>query len=400
LRAGVGAAWLLSVVVAGARAEPPNDAAERPTLQDLLDFSNAPTDVRRTLFRVQALEQRGRGGEALAVLRNHITRHPDGGDPLIRFHLGRLLAERGETAGALDPLRAAVAAEPRLWPAWRALGQAAYLEGRYEEAANAFLQAFRREPEPPAALAHYAAAGFLQAGAPQRARPLLEDLLSGRYGTPEPTWFRTYLAVVMELERPELATPAIRELVRLYPNLPEAWQLASQQAAACGDFERATVALQTLSFLRPLDREETLRLGDLYRAVGVPAVAARYYAALLAQRRDPDVVERLVTALVAAHEPDSALAALAEPLAEAPSARLWCLAGDIHYQQAAYDRARGDFERALALDPDLGRAHLMLGYCAWELHDRATAVRHLQAAERFPPQRRAAEEALRTIGEP
>jgi tetratricopeptide (TPR) repeat protein len=372
--------------------------AERTPLAELLDYSQAPALVRRTLFRTQTLLQRGNEDEALDALREHLDRHPDQDHPLVRFHLGRILLERSDEQAALPHLRAAVADDPRLWPAWRGLGQAAYATGAYVEAAEAFVQVFRRQPDPPPLLLHYAAAAYLQAGDAASALPLVEDLVSGRLGDPLLTWYRTHLAVVLELHRPGLATAATRDLVRRFADSPDAWYLAYQQAVAADDLERAAAALETAGYLRRLTTSEELQLGDLYRAIGVPVVAARHFAAAVAEAPTADSYERLVSSLLAAHRRDEALAVLDDALATDATARLWALKGDILYLNDDFARAQEAFRSAVVLAPESGRPHLMLGYCAWELGQREAAADHLRTAIGFPNEAEAAERALRAIG--
>ena len=388
-------ALALFLMGAPAAATPP---AERTPLNELLDFATAPPGVRRTLFRVQVLSQRGRNDEAEAALTEHVARHPDEGHPLVLFHLGHLLLQRGEATAALPHLRAATVADPRLWPAWRDLGEAAYAGGRYAEAAAAFDQSWRREPDPPPELLHYTAAAWLQADEPGRALPLTAEMVSGRHGPPPLEWCRTHVAACLAAGEPARADPAMAELVHCFPDDPEAWLLASRQAAAADDRERAAAALETVGYLRPLTRAERVQLGDLYRAVGVPAAAARHYAAALEMAgAGAELVERLASSLLAAHQRPEALAVLDQALATAPTARLCELKGDVLYVGGEYAAALESFARAAALDPADGRAALMQGYCAWELGQSDVAAAHLRRAAEHPDQAQAAQRALQRL---
>jgi tetratricopeptide (TPR) repeat protein len=190
----------------------------------------------------------------------------------------------------------------------------------------------------------------------------------------------------------------MRELVRRFPDSPDAWYLAYQQAAAADDLERAAAALETVGYLRELSTAEQLQLGDLYRAVGVPVAAARHFAAAVDVEATADTYERLVTSLVAAHRRDEALAVLDGALATAATPRLWSLKGDIHYLRREYAAAQEAFGRLTTLTPESGRPHLMLGYCAWELGRRGEAAEHLRTAAEYPDQAEAASRALRAIG--
>jgi tetratricopeptide (TPR) repeat protein len=59
----------------------------------------------------------------------------------LQFSRGADLLAAGDAAGAIEPLQAAVKADPGFEPAWYNLGVAAWKLGRWEEARNAFSKA-------------------------------------------------------------------------------------------------------------------------------------------------------------------------------------------------------------------------------------------------------------------
>jgi tetratricopeptide (TPR) repeat protein len=358
---------------------------ERPSLADALDFSDASAPVRRALFRVQTLLRREGDDEALDVLLRYTADHPDQDHPLVEYYLGSLLQRRGDTAAALPHLRQATELDPSLWPAWRARGEVAYAEEQYAEAATCFAATHARQPEPPPELLHYEAASWILAQQPAKALPPLDELLSGRRGTPERAWYRAYVAACLDAGEPQRARAATDDLVERFPDDAGSWYLAYQQAAAATDWERAALYLEATGFLRPLTHLENRQLGDLYSSIGVPLTAARYYAAALAGAPDSvrgDLYEQLAAAHLSARRHAEALEVLDRGLTAAPNARLWSLKGDVHYVKEEYDAAAAAFASAAELAPKHGRYHLMQGYCAWEMGQYETAAGHLRRAGR------------------
>jgi tetratricopeptide (TPR) repeat protein len=381
-------------IVPPSRAQEPDSA---PSIVELMDPDRAPREVRLTYFKAQTYRDRDQIDEAIAVLTEHITHYPDHDHFLVRYQLGNLLATSARINEALPQLEAAVELEPRLYPAWRNLGEVAYELGRNEQAAKAFETAFRQDPDRTPEILYYAAANWLIAGRADRAAPLYEELVAGRYGAPRLVWFRGLLASCLELNTPERAAPAMADLVARFAGDPDAWSLAGKQATAAGDFRQAAVALTVAGLLRPLTYAEQVQLGDLYGAIDVPVAAARHYAAAVADSATTHGYERLVSAYLASHQLDRAEATAAQALAAVPNARLWSLAGDVHYLQENYAAALVAYRETLQRDPEADRAHLMAGYCALELGEKQQAAVYLRRAAEFPRQAESARRLLATL---
>jgi tetratricopeptide (TPR) repeat protein len=375
-----------------------------PPLTELLDPDRAPREVRRVLFRAQTYHERDQTDEAIALLAAFVVENPDQDHYLLRYQLGNLFAISGRFAEALPHLEAAVVLEPRLYPAWRNLGEIAYELGQNARAAEAFEAAFALDPEKTPELLYYAAANWMIAGHADRAVPLYEELIAesrtaGRYEDPRMAWYRGLLGACLELDTPQRAAPAMAELVARDHSNPDAWQLAAQQATAAGDYRRAAVALTIKSFLRPLTYAEQVQLGDLYGAIDVPVAAAQYYAAAVADSATAEGFERLAAAYLAGHELDRAAATLTEALAVVPNARLWSLAGDVRYLKEDYRAALEAYRETVRRDPEAGRAFLMAGYCALELEDRQQAATLLRRAAEFPGQAASAQRLLASLAD-
>ncbi len=373
------------------------DTDQARQLAELMDTERTPRRVRLALFKAQTYRERGQADAAIAVLEDHLARHPDQDHYLVRYQLGNLLAMSGNMQEALPHLQKAVQLEPQLYPAWRNLGEVAYELGQNELAAEAFETAFAQDPDSTPEILYYAAANWLFADRADRAVPLCETLVSGRYAAPHLEWYRGLATACVEAGTPGRAAPAMAELVRRFPDDPNAWLLAYNQAAAAGDYRRAALAMTVVGLLRPLTGTEQLQLGDLYGAIDVPATAVRHYAAALADSATADRYERLVSSYLASYQLDRALTTLERALADTPTARLWSLAGDVRYRQENYAAALAAYNETARLDPEAGRPHLMMGYCALELGEIDAAAAHLRRAVEFPSQAESARRLLTSL---
>lgn len=370
---------------------------------DLLDPAGASAPVRRAVFRAETLRGRGEIEAAQRVLVEALSDGPDHDHPALRYRLGSYLLELDRAAEALVHLRRAGQQAPRAEAVWRDLGRAAYTEGLHAEAAAAFGRAYRlarathtdpahaghAHAPPDPLLLYYSGVAWVLADRPDSALAVLEPLVAAAADTVPQDWVRALVSAAAAAEKPLRANDGVVRLLRDHPERPAAWRLASQQAQLAGDVALAAVRLQVADWLDPLPPRELPQLAELHAAAGAPRRAARVYArAMAAGRSDPALGEQLGEALVEplavtwlqAHEPDSARVVLRTELSKRPTSKLFMLLGDLEYGIQSWDEAADAYNRALALDPEHGRAWLMLGASDLRRGRREEAVAHLRRA--------------------
>lgn len=356
---------------------------ERP---DPYDVERTPRFERRALMRASLYAKGGDHVNAARILEEHLRDHPDQDHPLVRLHLAQNQADAGNTAAARDNYRRACELEPAMERAWFGLADAAYDLAEYALAAEAFERGHAADPARPSEVLYYAAASWLMAERPQEAIRVLEALTADPSRPPELRWVQCFLAAGSRLETPEVAAEALQRLLDAHPDDADAWYLRYQYEAARRDFEAAAVALRVVGLLRDLSPAEEKQLGDLLLAAGVAQLAGEHYSRGLSPEATPAEVERLASALVAAHDTEQALAVLHGALERSPTTRLWSLAGDVHYLRQEYAEALDAFARAAADGDETGRAWLMQGYCALEMGRREQALELLARAAAYPEQ--------------
>jgi len=361
---------------------------------DPTDMTQVPRLERKVLVRATAKARRGEHAEAVAEIEGHLREHPDQDHFLLRYHLARSHDALEQYEEAREQYAAAVAAEPRLSEAWFGLGHVNYTLREYAASGDAFLKAFRTAIDPQPQTLYFASAGYMLAEDHETAAPLLEELCSGRWGTPRHDWYAQLASCAISLQRPELAGPVLERYLLEAPGSHDAWYLAYQFHVGFKDYREAAVALTMVGFLRELSPREQRTLGDLYTMVDVPALASEKYRASLTEEARAEDYERLASALVAAHDLQGALDSLREGLRKQPTPRLWSLLGDVHYLRKDYAAAAEAFAQVAELDPDNGRALLMIGYCHIELGNRGLAIQNLVAAAKHEDQAQLAERLL------
>lgn len=369
-------------------------AQTAPQTAPVATLADVPSRARLGIVKALQARGAGRAEEAVELLQAELRERPQEEHWLLRHHLGMSLMQAKRPAEAVAQFEAAVAVEPRHAESWLGLGQCAYETGDFAKARRALDEGFRRNPRKDPTLLYFAGVAYLQGGRPDLAAGLLEQLAGGFYGRPRLDAFRALIAACLDLKDPERGRRAADAMLTAYPEDPEAWRLAFQHAAAVGDHRRAAVDLTIVDYLQPLQGRERVQLGDLYRAVGAPAEAGRFYEQAVSDTSGNDDYERLATAWLSAHEPQRARTVLKQALAHNPTARFWALLGDLELAQEEHAAALAAFEKSLELDPQQGRLRLMAGFCALETGALEAARSHLEKAAEFPDQSASAAQLL------
>jgi predicted Zn-dependent protease len=196
--------------------------------------------------------------------------------------------------------------------------------------------------------------------------PTLEDLVSGKHGTPKFEWYRGLVSACLQAQEPDRGRAAVDQMLERFGDNPDAWYLAFQFAASVSDYHQAAVALTVVGHLRPLTRQEQLQLGDLYAAIEAPAAAAGYYWAATEDSASAGEIERVASAYLASYQSEEALKILEAGIHSGPTFRLWSLLGDLHLMENRYAQAEAAFKECARLNPEEPRPHFMLGYCMIE----------------------------------
>ncbi|MGD9546607.1 MAG: tetratricopeptide repeat protein [Candidatus Krumholzibacteriia bacterium] len=398
------AALLLLVLPAGGSSgQVPGREVEQARIEAGEDLAPRAQQI---LFRARSLLDDGKPAEAAEVLAGWLAGDPARDHALLRYELANARLAQDDETGALADLQAAVRLEPRFARAWLRLGETAYGLERYAAAAEGFARGYALTPDPRPEFLHYAGVCDLLAGRPDQAAAALSTLLTDHRAVAEPEWYRALVAAALESADPGQARPFLDHLLADRPSDPASWELAAQEAAARDDYRTAAVLLTVTGYLRPLTPAEWRQLGDLYAVIEVPRQAARCYERALQAdggSAGPDEtaaraeVERLASAWLAAHDLEAARRTLRQAMAGRPTASGWALLGDVDLMDGDFAAASEHFGKAVALDPEFGRGHLMLGYCSLELDRPAEARRHLERALAFPEQATSARDLLRRV---
>ena len=154
-----------------------------------------------------------------------------------------------------------------------------------------------------------------------------------------------------------------------------------------GNLDGAIDALRKAVAIVPDNSETVAMLGAYLTQAGRPGEAVKLLEPFARRENaDIEVLTSRAIALAKLRRFDEALATLARASSEDPSnGRLLLEVGTIHLMAGQRDRARDAWNSALALNPNLARAHTSLGILSLEDRHPAEAVEHWKAASALDP---------------
>ena len=357
-------------------------AAEEPSKEPKIgSIETLPREAKLALLEAQQQLEAGSSEKAVKILEKYVNDHAKKDDSyLMRYHYASMLVQVDKREEALAQYEKVVALEPRYDAGWLGLGETAYGLGQFKRASEALAQGYRVMTEKRPDVLYYSATAQVLAGDAAGALPVLEELVSGKYGEPKFDWFRGLVGACLQAPNSEVGQKAVDQMLQRFGTNPDAWYLAFQFAAGVSDYHQAAIALTVVGYLRPLSRQEQLQLGDLYAAVEAPAAAAGYYSEATQDTASASEIERVASAYLASYQSDEALIILEKGLREHPTFRLWSLLGDLHVMEERYAQAEKAFAECIKMNPNETRPHMMLGYCMLELGRPDDAMPYLTTA--------------------
>ena len=265
------------------------------------------------------------------------------------FELAEALRSQNQREKALSAYREALRLDRDYLAALMALGSTLDEMGREAEAVDILRRATQSAPSDAGTWNSLGAVEF-RLGHAKEATAAFERAIALDPEMPEP---RSGLGLIfMQSGNRDTAQRQFREAIRILPNYGNAHRNLGNLLFAEGDVPQAAWELRIAADLLPAD----------------PAAHFNYAITLTALEDFAQAQSEVMTAI-----------RLNSQFAEGHA-----LLGKIFEQQNRLDEARGEYETALRIRPDLGRAQLDLGVLLARRGDTAGAATHLRNAARSP----------------
>lgn len=162
---------------------PDRRAREQITHQDMLtqmafwasEYDTFPNDLEAAQRFAETLRKGGRADRAVSVAQEALQRFPNDKPLTLTYGLAQIAARNPQ--GAVQPLTAIAAADPRNWRVRSALGAALDQVGRFAEARQAYQEALAIQPNDPGILTNMGVSHLME-GDPAGAEPLLRQAMA------------------------------------------------------------------------------------------------------------------------------------------------------------------------------------------------------------------------------
>jgi tetratricopeptide (TPR) repeat protein len=261
----------------------------------------------------------------------------------------------------------------------------------------------RNNAQAPAEQQAALAGAYLQVKRFKDALPLLQRAVASN-PNPDESWLQALYAAHIGLSQEKEALPVLERLVRKNPGRREYWlQLAGLHHKA-GQKERALAVLELASRQGHLqDAEERLQLVSLAAQLGAP-----FEAGSLMQRwmddgqipRTPQNLEALAGFWVAAREPQLAIAALRDKVADAPQGEDLLQLGQLYLQRGQNKEAASALSDAANRGARSGPSLLALAVASYNAGDFDGAVAAFSSAQKFAASAQSASQWLEFLESP
>lgn len=304
-------------------------------------------------------------------------------DSRIDYIRALLSADRGEMKNAVENFQAALRKDENLLGTWQDLGLAYIKLKKWREAADAFAELAKRQPESAETVYLYALSLY-NAGDKSAAEAAARRALRLNAGAEEA---HTLLGIILAA-RGDAAAEAVESLtqaVALNPASFDANFYLGRAQYTAKDYVAAIKSLRQAVALNPNQAEARFFLGTVLEITGDSAEALKQYEQLV--KLEPESVFGQIglgALLVKQGEIDEAIVILRKAVALKMNnyESHWALGRALMLKEQ-YEAAVESFKRAIAVAPERAEAHYQLGLALRRLGRNEEAAKELQTAEKL-----------------
>jgi tetratricopeptide (TPR) repeat protein len=382
-------------------------------------------DYQGAIRRIKAFQARG---DRASVKGPHAEgcRHP-----MVYFALGNCYLLQEEYMEAKKALLAAVEREPGFVDAWVNLAKTYYERKEYAQAARCYANAYERSDQSHPDYLYFSAVGYLvaekyvsaltafealfkahadriqkqwrenyvnalvAAGHPRRALPLIKILAKQSNGDKKTRWQETLLHLYLQLDMHTQALSYARNLTRENCTMAKWWRALAHVNLSLGNYKEALADLTIYGYLTPLSDEEQRLWADLNLQLDIPVRAVSVYEAMIKEKPDKRLLQKLVTAYQKLDRSEKALEQLNYFGLATNDPEILMIKGDLLYALKRFNDANNAYRRAAQADfRQAGRAWLLAGYAAWQTNDLSSSRQAFERAAKYSGQRKAARLAM------
>ncbi len=340
-----------------------------------------PYVLRSMLARAQREVEKKSYKRAEKILTEYINDKSNKPNYLVYYLLGNVFYLENRKKDAYKAYREACKLNPSYQPACINLAKMNYDAGKYGEAGDLFLRAYRCSGEPDPEILYEAGVAYFQGKLYRNAKKVLATLLKETKDKKE-KYVRLFVHTCIELKEWDTAERYMLSLIEKNRINASYWKLLARIRLGKGDYRAAAGSLEVAYRLDPPEAGRWKELAELYLYMGVPLKAARCLEKAYAPYPSPRQLDEIARAYARANRLKKAVSCYENALKKEPKEARYLEVAKLYYQNGMWKEAAEMLKKCIQIDRANGFAHLLLGYCAWQLNDVGLAMKELSEASK------------------
>ncbi len=362
------------------------------------DGQNLPLALRLVLVKAQKAIDKKCYRDAEKIITDYLSGRSNKPHYLAYYILGNAYYLDKKIKQAYHAYSQSYKLNPSYRPACVNLAKVSYDLRKYREAGDLFIRAYEISKKPNPDFLYEAGVAYYQGKHYRQAKAVLQRLMKEIKPIKVP-WLKLFVFTCLELKDWNSAERCLLSLLSRTSTNDTYWKLLAQVRLQKGDYKGAASALEIAYRLKPPPARRWKELADIYLYIGVPLKAARCLERAYGVNPFPKQLDEIARAYAMAHRAKDAVNYYLKAIEKEPTASRYLEIAKLYYRNGMWKKAVVALERSIKLNPRNGLAHLLLGYCAWQLDNKKLAVRELNAASKHKRYRQQAQMALNIIKE-
>ncbi|OPL13727.1 MAG: hypothetical protein AVO38_13010 [delta proteobacterium ML8_D] len=351
----------------------------------------------KVIYKAKEILDRGDAQQCVDLLEQFLSKDHTDVPYQLYMLLGNGCFQLNNAERAADAYKKALNIRPKNPDLLVNYATALYMQEKYKEAAESFVEAFKcRKAEDPDLL-YRAGACYYQEGLYREAKGVLDTLMA-LTDSRQKKWVELLIFTDVKMQNWDNAIKVLKELLQQEPNDAKFWKLLAHVTINQGNYEDSAVSLEIAYQLKDPSKSELEGLASLYSYLGVPLKAAEILNKAYGEDQDPKQILQIARLYARGYMQNDALRMYRTVLNKVPSEVLIKEMISLLYESCEFREMVALVDKALNQygfdDPSL---YLMKGYAAWHLQDWDLAQSSFRLATASKRYRNQAKGALEII---
>ncbi len=362
--------------------------------------SPLPRDAHKALYKAQLAFVEGRYDDTVKVLEKYLLKKPEAPPVEVFLLLGNAWYQLEDYRSAGNVYAEGLRFHPENVSLHLNFAVSSYYVEDFVDSGNSFLKAYElqkrtgeaQEPD----LLYKAASAYYSGRAFTQVESTLAMLMETKE-TPKAEWLKLLVHTYVQMEDWEKADGSLSQFMPHVRDRADYWKLLAQIKIRRQSYEEAAAALEVAYRLDPPELTNWKDLSDLYRYLNAPLRAVESLNKAHRGAVSAEEHEKIASLLARAFRYEEAMHHIRTAVEVQPNAERHFIEGKYHYLNRDYEKAVESLQHSLELDPNQGKAYLLVGFSATELKNWELARKAFTEATAFKDYQSWAESGLMVV---